>query len=357
MKRILNQSKYIYAIIVSFGILSLNFAHVSANVGDRTNIPGAQLSVEKSSFEIDPGGKESSFLTVKNFQTTSLKLTLCAIDYKASSYEDGKPEYFVTSDPDKAVSSWVKADSQTSITLKPSETYNYKYSINIPKDTLPGGYYVSVGICPVYDETAAKDSNSLVESKVVIPLQIKVKGDVNASGDVIEFFNTPTASLNQLPSEFVIRFKNDGKVHIKPTGIIKITNIFGTQVGEIKVNSDASGAGLVLPDSIRKYTVDWQSHNGFAQGPLTATLTISFDRNDHETTIVTRKINFFTVSYKLVAGTTITIIVVAIAGVYLFRKFRKKSQIKKKSAKIKGLKITHDKEKSVKSIRKSKSRY
>ncbi|OQA02598.1 MAG: hypothetical protein BWY68_00951 [bacterium ADurb.Bin400] len=92
---------------------------------------------------------------------------------------------------------------------------------------------------------------------------LTVNGDIVNDGKIVEFRPLRKIDLSgNNKAGFIIRFQNNGNVHLKPTGEIFINNIFGRKVATLRVNEDA---GNVLPNSIRKFQIDWDKYNRFGR--------------------------------------------------------------------------------------------
>jgi len=100
---------------------------------------------------------------------------------------------------------------------------------------------------------------------------LTVTGTYAETGSIVTF-SADSDSYTEGPVMFTLRYQNTGDIHLKPTGKVVVTNMFGTEVKSISVNADKSA---VLPGSIRAFEVaDW-TDLGSGFGKYTATVTLT----------------------------------------------------------------------------------
>lgn len=174
--------------------------------------------------------------------------------------ESGAP-YFVGC-KQGGLCSWIKTDSQ--VTLKPGERKIIPFSVAIPQNAEPGGHFAAVfwGSTP---PQAQEGGQVAIGAKVGILLLLKVAGETEEAGGLLEFRTDGGRILTSLPITFTYRFSNDGGDRIKPEGTITIKNTFGFTSAIVDANK---GEGNVLPGSVRKLTALWHSR-GQKIGDLT----------------------------------------------------------------------------------------
>lgn len=163
--------------------------------------------------------------------------------------ESGSPYFFPSND---GLATWISTDSQ--ISLKGGEKVSIQYSIQIPKDAEPGGHFAAIfwGTSP----PKAEDGQVSIGGKIGILILLKVSGETEESGGLLEFRAKNGRLLISLPTYFFYRFSNDGGDRIRPMGEIKIRNTFGLTSAIIDANKSE---GNILPGSIRKFTALWHT--------------------------------------------------------------------------------------------------
>lgn len=165
--------------------------------------------------------------------------------------ESGSP-YFLP-DTTKGLASWIKV--QESVTLKPGERKTIPFSIEIPRNTEPGGYFAAIfwGTSPPQAQSGGEVA---VGGKLGVLILLSVPGETQEGGGILELKTNSGKFLTSLPITFVYRFSNDGSQRARPEGQLKVKNIFGGISAVLNANSVL---GNILPKSIRKFEVVWKT--------------------------------------------------------------------------------------------------
>jgi hypothetical protein len=168
--------------------------------------------------------------------------------------ETGAP-YFVGGGT--GLASWLGSTEQ--VVIKAGEKIAIPYSITIPGDATPGGYFAAVffGTQPTVEGGGSEVS---IGGKVGTLILLKVNGEVSEAGGILNFASTDEKKFfTGVPIEFSYRFNNTGGDRVVPKGEIVVTNIFGKET--VKLNANNTD-GSVLPNSIRKFSVLWSNEAG-----------------------------------------------------------------------------------------------
>jgi hypothetical protein len=227
--------------------------------------------------------------------------------------EAGTPT-FTASNPGHSVVDWITFEQQ-SITLEPGGFVNVVYNLTVPKSTSPGGYY---GALLFTTAPPSLDKSAVGAAGATGPLLlVTVAGKVVEKGSVTDFVASP-ASVSSLPVDFGVRFQNAGTVHVKPTGVIRITNMFGGTSAVIPVNEEG---GNVLPDSGRVFSASWMEEElpagaselvkewkNFGFGPYTATLIMNYGQSNQVASATT---SFWVMPWMMVVLFIIFLVVLA----------------------------------------------
>lgn len=245
--------------------------------------------------------------------------------------ESGQPDFF----DDKTgldLQHWITLPS--SVTLAPQERKSVVITINVPKSADPGGHYASI----FWGTTPPKvDSGAGIEGRIAMLILVNVEGNIKEDAKIIEF-HTLAPFATHLPMDFMVRFQNQGTVHVHPAGDIEIRNMFGRQSVTLPFNIQPS-TGNVLPKSIRRFDLSWTKralaatesewskewHN-FAFGRYTAELAATYGPSNK---LVTAKTSFWVFPWmvSLVFLVIIAIIVLILKVLvgrynrYIVRKF------------------------------------
>lgn len=217
--------------------------------------------------------------------------------------ETGTPSFV----PGKeGLASWVEAVS--SITLGPKEEKKIPYSIAIPQDAEPGGYFAAIfwGTSPPKTEQGGQVS---IGAKIGVLILLRVNGEIKEEGGILEFSTKDKQRFfSSLPVQFMYRFHNNGGDRIKPEGEITIKNIFGKILAVLPANKSE---GNILPRSIRKFEIIWekqgsskdltglkQEWNNFAFGRYTAVLNLEYGATGEK---AQASFSFFIIPWRLLA--------------------------------------------------------
>ncbi len=161
--------------------------------------------------------------------------------------ESGNPAFV---EPKEDLGTWIRTDS--SVSIPPKKSVSVPFTITIPQNAEPGGHFAVVFFG---DSPENGDKTVAVGSKVGVLVLLSVKGDVKEAGGLVDFnLKDGKFFYNTLPVNFEYRFRNDGGDRIKPEGTITLRNTFYILADKINGNPVE---GNILPNSTRKFTVEW----------------------------------------------------------------------------------------------------
>ena len=285
--------------------------------------------------EAEPGEEQRGIVKIFNETEADLLLVSSIEPFKAGD-EDGQPLYLAP-EQKYAYLNWFKLDLD-SLVLKSHQVVIIPFTVTVPKDATPGGYYAVIFWQDVPPQ-AEKDKVS-VSGKVGTLIFLKVKGELIEKGEVLEFKTNPEKKYFwQLPVIFSTRFSNVGNIHLKPSGQIELTNSFGRKV-ILEINPSQRN---VLPQSIRRFEVAWgkseggnflvsfwpklkEEISGLAFGQYTATLNLDYGSSNQQAT--SQSLSFWLIPIRSIIA-LLSLIIILIALV----KFNSKIQKLKRQAK------------------------
>lgn len=201
------------------------------------------------------------------------------------------------SDP-RRMSGWIDVPPGV-LTIKRGATAEIPFSVRVPEKADPGGHYAGLLVSTRPDDMTG-GSGAGVSTGVSSLLFLRVPGDVVEKGSIRDFYTENT--IIQTPNaHFVLRFENQGNVHIVPQGEIVITNMWGKVRGKVSIN-EKSTFGNVLPFSTRKFEFAWNEidPSPLEVGRYTAKATIVYGVEGRQT--VERLIYFWIVPWKPVSS-------------------------------------------------------
>lgn len=207
------------------------------------------ISPVRIEFTGDPGQSVENKIKVINTEPRTKTFFTNIYNFEASGDESGNPAFKVVKSD---LATWISV--QNSVTLDPNETKVLPFSVAIPANAEPGGYFAAIFLTENPPQ-ANEDGQVTVGSEVGTLLLLRVNGDIKEGADILEFGTKDRSSLYQsLPISFYYRFQNSGQDRVKPFGDIVIKNWFGRIVTILPANKDD---GNVLPQSIRRFENTW----------------------------------------------------------------------------------------------------
>lgn len=208
--------------------------------------------------------------------------------------------------------------------LPHNERARIPVTITIPPNAEPGGRYGSMLVSTVSQEArAGNDQGTASQSAVVARIGalffITIPGDVARDGSLKKFSTLAEKKVfQQGPVHFGILYENRGNIHMTPYGEMRITNMFGREVGFQELEP-----WFVLPKSLRLREIEWDRELLF--GRYTATVLINRSYDD---VIDEMSYSFWVLPWKPLAGVFVLLFIVF----FMFRTFFKTFEFRRKSS-------------------------
>ena len=273
------------------GIVPVTPTHAQAV--DPSAAQGLQISPAIVELNAEKGKTYTLNLKVTNVTMAGLVYSTTVNDFDAKD-ETGAANVLLTSTlpPTASIITWLKTGSEFS--LDSHESRSITAEITVPTDAEAGGHYGVLrfsGHAPNVSGTGVGLSAS-----AGMLILIRVAGNITESANLASFYTvsgtSQTSFFEYAPINFVTRIKNDGNIHVKPTGTITIQDAFGNTVGTVPVNDTKA---IVLPTSIRRFNSEYKS--GWMFGMYTANLTLGYGTTGQA---ITNTITFWVIPYKLI---------------------------------------------------------
>jgi hypothetical protein len=207
----------------------------------------------------NPGDTLTKEMTIINDGSTAVRYYSSFANFEAQG-ETGSAS-FVT--PKDDIGTWMMTDE--SITLAPGEQKTVAFVVKIPKDAEPGGHFGVIfwGTAP---ENNSGDKQVSVTAKTGLLVLLTVNGAVKEGGGLLGFSTLNNQFwYNSLPVSFTYRFQNTGGDRVKPIGLIKIRDTVFLPAQKLNANPVN---GNILPNSTRKFTVDWVKYVPPTEAPI-----------------------------------------------------------------------------------------
>lgn len=226
---------------VLLAICSLLFLYSNHNALALTVSP---VKVEVSG---DPGQTLRGEMELFNEQASPKTLFSTFENFEPSG-ETGSPKFIGGG---SGLATWLNSDQST--TIEPGQTIKVPYTITIPKDAEPGGYFSAI-FWGEQDPGTKNAGEVAIGGKIGVLILLRVNGNIAEVAGLSDYIMVGSKFRSMLPISFTYRFKNEGGDRVVPMGDITVKNIFGGVVATVLANPTE---GSVLPNSLRKFETIW----------------------------------------------------------------------------------------------------
>lgn len=187
---------------------------------------------------------------------------------------------------------------QNTLTLGLGERAKIPVTITMPIDADPGGHYGSVLVTTVKDDTNNNPVDepgmrSPIIARVGVLFFVTVPGAIERAGALanVLLIGSPWW-FEKGPVTLGVAFENTGSVHLNPYGELRVTNMFGEEVGFKELEP-----WFVLPQSLRTRDVTFDRE--FLLGRYVAEVSINRGYDD---IVDTKRVVFWVLPWKVLAG-------------------------------------------------------
>lgn len=313
--------KVLVLFLVAFSIC-LGFNQSQAHATDG----GQALSISPPIIQLkaDPGKSAQGTIKITNMSSDPAKLATQINDFTAKD-ESGVPSIIFEDKNDDnryTLKNWITTEK--SFDLKSKESKTLQFTINVPANAEPGGHYAVVRFS-VQGETPTQTGVG-INTSIGSLILLRVNGQITDTSKLADFYSaTPryvkSGFFENGPIGFITRINNTGNIHNQPTGTIKVYNMFGKQVGTLRVNGDPSDAKNpprnVLPKSIRRF--EQTLNTNWMLGRYKADLNLSYGDGK----VIQSTITFWVIPYKMIILTIVGIVALITALVIGIKKYNK----------------------------------
>ena len=248
-----------------------------------------------------PGTDWRSQLKVVNSNNYDITVRVNAQDF----HPDGETGNAVLEEGTKAdptdsrrMSGWIEVPPGE-LVIKRGSTAEIPFTLHVPLNADPGGHYGGLLVSTRPGDLAG-GSGAGISSGISSLIFLRVPGDVVEKGSIRDFYAENNV-IQSPDAHFILRFENEGNVHLVPQGEIVITNMWGKVRGKVSIN-ESSSFGNVLPSSTRKFEFAWNEidPSPLEVGRYKAVATIVYGTEGRQT--VLRTVYFWIVPFKPVAA-------------------------------------------------------
>lgn len=232
-------------VLTILGLLSL-FVVPYAPTFAQTPSQAISLSPATTQVAIDPGKSASDKVEVINTGDDSFNVSFSTAPYYVTG-ENYDP-HFTQLPGTVDASKWISLQT-SSAPLESHKILSLPYTISIPANTAPGGYYAVI-----FAETSQQNVTTggvVPHNRVGNIVYITVNGDVKKSG-YVKADPLPKFTFSQTVP-LGLQVANDGGIHFQTTASFSVTDITGKEVYK------ASFDRLILPSTVRDISTNWSS--------------------------------------------------------------------------------------------------
>lgn len=285
-------------------ILTSIFIAVILTLAGLSSNPASALSASDQGIQISPalvemnaerGSARTITLNVMNITTSDLVYAQSVVDF-GSSDETGSPQIIEDSSlpESSSIRSWISSTPQFMLAAGDSKTITVE--LNVPANAEPGGHY---GVLRFSGAAPELDTSGVgLSASAGVLILVRVDGDITETASLSSFYTSNNDKqswfFENSPIDFVTRIKNDGNIHVKPTGSIDVTDMFGNVVSSIDINK-VEPRSNVLPGSTRRFESTLDKNWMF--GKYTANLVLAYG---NEGQAITNTITFWVIPYKII---------------------------------------------------------
>jgi len=257
----------------------------------------------RTELEISPGGSQTSTLKIINTKDKSVR-TKVSMDVYVKNDDNGFPIVAELDEDDpRNIKPWISiSEEYRNFVLEADSEKEITFTVTVPAGAEPGGHYASV----IYEDVNASKKKGLgITPRVASLLLIKVRGKEIINGEIEEFGIKNQKIYNDKPVNFILKFKNEGNIHVKPQGqifltskngkaILKVSEAVDIETGKTTVKDQVdlnNRGGNVLPKSARIFNNAWNKN--LKSGNFIAELDLKFGTEKNQKQL-TSKVNFDT---------------------------------------------------------------
>lgn len=261
---------------------------------------GIEISPPIIELKADPGQILTTEIKLRNITKGDLTVSGLADDIKTEG-ETGVPQILFDEKEATRYSLKYWIPTLPTIQIAPGQIKSVNVTINIPSNAEPGGHYGVIRFTASASALSDKTGLALSTSLGSLVL-LRINGAIQERSSLLDFYASKGGRaghfFESLPLTFVERIKNEGTIHIKPSGNIDITDLFGHKVATLDFNGAPSH--IILPDSIRRFEqIFGQDVVGkrFMFGYYRADLGYLYGDNN---SVVKRTFGFWVIPYRLI---------------------------------------------------------
>lgn len=295
------QNVLIALVVAVTGLVSVASASAATQSGN-----GMKVSPVRTDLVIQPGSSKTVSVFVQNVTNATETLKVVKNDFVASNDETGAPALLLNGQSNDKHGLKQFMTTVPTITVGKGQQKEVKVTITIPKGTAGGGYFGAVRFVPTNGGSA--NSNVSLSGSVGSLILVSVPGNVTEKLTLVSLDarqgDTPkTVFTSGKNISAVVRFQNEGNIQEQPFGKVLLKKGNKT-IGSYEING-GSQPGNVLPDSIRRFSVDLKGVGSF--GEYTLEGNFGYGSNGQ---LLTGKTTFYVIPLPLIIAAIVVILII-----------------------------------------------
>ncbi|HLP57839.1 MAG TPA: DUF916 domain-containing protein [Candidatus Deferrimicrobium sp.] len=170
--------------------------------------------------------------------------------------------------PDAGTGKYSLADyvrlNPTSLQLEPGEEKFVRFTLTMP-DNLTGEYQgiLFFQTLPKGIKTPAPGKQVMVSTRIGAAIYAAVKNTAIHSSEISDIFFSQAQTPGNSSFHYALLYHNNGNIHLRPTGKLKILDAAGKEVASTPVNENKTS---VLRDSFRIFEGDFKNKSELRDG-------------------------------------------------------------------------------------------
>ncbi len=290
---------------------------------NRTGLTISPFLIEET---VKPGQNFTKIITLTNNSDKEQIISIQLKDFQMK--EDSKEIVFLPPGSEKtSLLYWLKIPAEN-IKLLPGESKKISFNFQIPEGLSAGSYYGAIIFSSqnpdIFPEQTIEEKRvqvGTIHQVGVFAFFRFLEGGVEEAA--IKEFKTEKNYYYNIPFEirFLSRIENLGNIYLKPSGLIKIQNIFGKEITSLSFNSENL---MILPSASRLFENSWQGKFGF--GKYTAILYLVFGTSIEEggagVKTVSTKTSFWILPWKIIILGIAILAFLILFGCLLWRRYK-----------------------------------
>ncbi|MDD3679350.1 MAG: hypothetical protein PHX72_00615, partial [Candidatus Shapirobacteria bacterium] len=250
--------------------------------------------------ELPRGSANSYQMSLTNRGQKMITLVLRASPFVASGDTGGVD---VADDPLPETQNWIII-SPSVVALEPGEQTDITYTIIVPQNAEPGGFYFAITALLSSDTSVGGQpdqitTGSAINLNVASLNLVTIEGPVNYGAQIAEF-STPKVLFEYGPVPFTTRILNLSNVHIKPILEIEVNNTWGLESASL-IHVERQN---ILPQAQRRYESEFSGKWHF--GRYSATLSGLYGDGQ----VLSYTIFFWIMPWKIILAILLALVII-----------------------------------------------